>query len=107
MNSESLATSFIECFCRADLNGIDALLSPSFHLEGPLYVFDSKQAYIKSLEGNLEADPDAEIISVISNENHAAAFFRYKGNMIGQMFWCREGKLDRTLLVFDTHQVGA
>jgi hypothetical protein len=105
MDSKSLATSFIECFCKADLSGINALLSSDFQLKGPLYEFDSKQAYINSLEGNLEADANAEIISVISNDNEAAAFYRYKGNTIGQLFWCRGGEIYETLLVFDTDTV--
>lgn len=71
-------------------------------MKGPLFEFDSREAYIGSLENNLEADPNAEILSVVSNKNEAAAFYTYKGNTIGQMFWCDEGKIIETLLVFDT-----
>ena len=65
MDSKALAKSFVECFCKADIEGIYSLLSMQFNLKGPLFEFDSKQDYIDSLNGNLEADPDAEILSVI------------------------------------------
>ena len=105
MDSQSLATSFVECFCKADIPGISSLLSPDFRLKGSLFEFDSKQAYINSLEGNLEADANAEILSVLGNENEAAAFFIYKSNMIGQFFRYRGGEIYETLLVFDTNKV--
>jgi len=105
MDCKALATSFIECFCKADLNGINSLLASKFHLKGPLFEFDTKEAYIESLKGNLEADPNAEILSICSNENEVAAFFTYKGNIIGQLFRCRGGEIYETLLVFDTGKV--
>lgn len=104
MDSKSLAKSFIESFCKADLRGISSLLTLNFHLKGPLFEFDSKQAYISSLEGNLEADANSKILSVVGHENEAAAFFIYKGNTIAQLFLCREGKIYETLLVFDTEK---
>jgi len=105
MDSNSLAQSFIECFCNADLNGIDSLLSNDFSLKGPLFEFKSKQDYIASLDGNLEADPEAEILSIIGNKNEAAAFYKYKGKLIGQLFRCNEGKIYKTVLVFDTSTI--
>ena len=35
-------------------------------LKGPLFEFKSKQDYIASLNGNLESDPEAEILSIIA-----------------------------------------
>ena len=102
IDSKSLARSFVECFCKADLEGIDALLSMQFNLKGPLFEFDSKQDYIDSLSGNLEADPEAAILSVIGNTEEATAFYYYKGNLIAQLFRCSEGKIYQSVLVFDT-----
>ncbi len=105
MDSEILAKSFVECFCKADVEGIDSLLSIQFNLKGPLLEFDSKQEYIDSLNGNLEADPEAKIFSVIGNANEATAFYKYRGNLIGQLFRCKEGKIYETVLVFDTKNI--
>ena len=105
MDSNSLAKSFIECFCEADLNGIDSLLSKDFRLKGPLFEFESKQDYIASLNGDLKADPEAEILSIIGNGNEVAAFYKYKGKLIAQLFRCSEGKIDETVLVFDTNKI--
>ena len=105
MDSESLAKLFVKNFCKADLEGIDSLLSTQFKLKGPLFEFGSKQDYIDSLNGNLEADPNAEVISVIGAEEEATAFYKYKGNLIGQLFRCKDGKIHESVLVFDTKNI--
>ena len=102
VNSKTLAKSFVERFCKTDLEGIDSLLSTQFSLKGPLFEFESKQDYIDSLDGNLEPDPEAEILSVTGDDNEATAFYRYRGNLIAQLFRCHEGKIVETVLVFDT-----
>ena len=96
---------FVECFCKADLEGIDSILSMQFSLEGPLFRFDSKQEYMDSLNGNLVADPEAEILSVTGNADEAAVFYNYRGNLIGQLFRCNDGKIYETVLVFDTENI--
>jgi hypothetical protein len=105
MDSKSLARAFVECFCKADIEGLDSLLSIQFELKGPLFEFDSKQDYLDSLHGNLEADPEAEIFSVIGSADEATAFYTYRGNLIGQLFRCNEGKICETVLVFDTKKL--
>ena len=105
MDCKSLAKSFVECFCRADLEGIDSLLSTQFNLKGPLFVINSKQDYIASLKGHLKADTNDEILSVIGNAGEAAAFYRYRGNLIGQLFRCSEGYIYETVLVFDPKNI--
>ena len=105
MDSRSLAKLFVEYYCKAELEGINSLLSTQFNLIGPLFEFKSKQEYIDSLNGNLEADPEAEVLSVIGYDNEATAFYKYRGNLIGQLFWCDEGKIIETVLVFDTKNI--
>ena len=105
MDSKSLAKSFVECFCKADIEGIDSLLAKEFNLKGPLFEFYSKQDYINSLKGNLEADLEAEILSVIGDANEAAVFYKYKGELISQLFRCNEGGIYETVLVFDAKNI--
>ena len=105
MDSKYLAKSFVESFCNADLDGIDSLLSIQFNLKGPFFKFDSKQEYLDSLKGNLEADPEAEILSIIGDADEATAFYKYRSNLVGQLFRCNEGKICETVLVFDTKNI--
>lgn len=107
MDSQALARAYIECFCRADIEGLASLLSEDFNLSGPLNVFSTRSAYLASLQGNLEADPEAEIISVVSNGQEAAACYVYKGNTIGQFFKCRNHEIHACRLVFDTARLEA
>lgn len=102
MECKGIAKLFVEYFCKADLEGISTLLSSDFRLKGPLFEFDSKDAYIESLIGNLDEDENAKILSVLGEGSEAAVFYTYRENLIGQLFWCREGKITETLLVFDT-----
>lgn len=106
MDSKSLATAFIDAFCQAELPVLESLLATDFRLRGPLYSFNSREAYLNALDGNLDADPQAEILSVVAERNEAAAFFRYQGNIIGQLFHCAGGKIQETLLVFDRRPPG-
>lgn len=106
MDSKALARSFIQCFCNADLAGLEALLPPRFRLSGPLFEFDSRAAWLDSLKGNLVADPGAEILAMAGGDDEIAAFFTYHGNTIAQLFRCDGGKIVETILVFDTARVG-
>ncbi len=105
MDSNKLARQFIDYFCKADIDSIESLLADRFILKGPLFEFSSRQEYIDSLVDNLEADPKAVTLSVVSDGNEAAAFFIYNGNTIGQLFRCEAGKIVETILVFDTQRV--
>lgn len=105
MDSKSLAKSFVKNFCSANVEGIGSLLSGQFKLKGPLFSFNSKQEYLDSLNGNLEPDPDAEILSIVGSDNEAAVFYTYKGNTIGQLFRCDEGTIYETILVFDARNI--
>ena len=99
--SAELATSFVTSFCAARLDDLSSILAEDFRLSGPLFEFDSRSAYIESLAGDLELDPDAEVLSVIGAGSEAAAFYRYRGRLIGQLFKCAEERIYATVLVFD------
>lgn len=105
MNCKFLAEKFVLSFCNGDISGIESVLASKFNFIGPLFQFDSKDSYIDSLRGNLDSDPDAKILSIISEENEASIFYIYLGNTIGQLFKSRDGKIYETILVFDTNKV--
>jgi hypothetical protein len=102
MISIDLAKAFVTSFCNGSLDGISSVLAEDFNLNGPLFRFSSKDSYIESLKGNLEADPGSEIISITGTENEATVFYSYRGQLIAQLFRCSDGKINETVLVFDT-----
>ncbi|MDH5546125.1 MAG: nuclear transport factor 2 family protein [Gammaproteobacteria bacterium] len=105
LDARTLTKSFIESFCNADLAGLETLLSENFHLKGPLFEFDTRTAYLESLEGNLEADPEASILSIVAEDNEVTVFYTYKENLISQHFRCNQGKIVDTILVFNTQNI--
>lgn len=105
MNSQKIAEKFVRSFCNADLESLKSVLSHNFQLHGPLFEFTSAAGYLASLSGNLAADPDSVILASFGNGENAAVFYIYRGNTIGQLFVCREGRVNKTTLVFDTKSV--
>lgn len=105
MDAKKLAKSFVTSYCEGNIAGLGAVLASDFRLSGPLFRFESKSEYLDSLIGNLQADTNAEIISILGNDVEASVFFRYHNTIIGQLFKCRNGKIFETLLVFDPRGV--
>ncbi len=70
-----------------------------------MFEFSSPAEYLASLSGNLERDPNAEILASFGNGDEAAVFYSYQGNTVGQLFHCRAGQICETTLVFDTKKV--
>ena len=82
-----------------------SVLAEGFRHVGPLYEFNSPSEYLASLTGNLEPDPDAEVLASLGDNDRAAVFYTYHGNTIGQLFRCAKGLVHETILVFDTNKV--
>jgi len=106
MDAKKLAKSFVTNFCEGSIAGVGAVLASDFRLSGPLFSFESKSEYLESLSGNLQADTNAEIISILGTDTETSVFFRYHNTIIGQLFKCRNGKIFETLLVFDPRGIG-
>ena len=105
MDAKKLARLFVTSFCEGSIVGIGAVLASDFRLSGPLFRFGSKSEYLDSLSGNLQADADSEIISILGTDTEASVFYRYHNTVIGQFFRCRNGEIFETLLVFDPSKV--
>ena len=101
MNSKNLAEHFVTSFCQGSIVELESALADDFHLRGPLFEFHSRAEYIDSLRDNLEPDSEAAVLSVLADGEEAAAFYSYKGNIIGQLFRCAEGRIKSTIIVFD------
>lgn len=106
MDAKKLAKSFVTSFCGGSIAGIGAVLASDFRLSGPLFQFDSKSDYLDALSENLQADANAEIISILGTDTEASVFYRYHNTLIGQLFKCRNGKISETILVFDPREAG-
>ncbi len=105
MNSKDLAQYFVTNFCKGSVVELESVLADDFHLRGPLFEFCSRAEYIDSLRDNLEPDSEAAVLSVLADGEESAAFYSYKGNIIGQLFNCAEGKIRSTIIVFDASSV--
>ena len=106
MSNLDLALRFVRSFCSGDVPGIEGVLGDDFTLSGPLFKFDSKSAYIRSLEEESLEPARMELIEMFEGENCVALFYRYikpsGSNVIAQVFWFRNERISRTLLVFDS-----
>ena len=105
MNSQEIAEKFVRFFCKGDLEGLGSVIAENFRLQGPLMQTESRTEYLGALSDNLVPDPQAKILASFGNANCAAVFYTYRGNTMGQLFSCSDGRVDETTLVFDTKNV--
>lgn len=80
---------------------------PDFRLIGPLYQFESRDEYIKSLQHDPPEPSSYEILEIAESEDGVSVFYVYEKPsgklMIAQFFKLKEGKIWEVLLVFDTN----
>lgn len=107
MTPLDLAQQYMDIvFSGGDLGRLSTILSDDCRFSGPLYQFDSAQAYIDSLKAHPPEDFEYKIIQAF--ERDAAACIVYQFSKPGittpmaQLFGTRNGKINNILLVFDT-----
>ena len=104
------ALQFVSSFCSGDVDGLAVLMADDFHLKGPLFEFDSKQAYLDSLaDGGLER-AGHRVISATETDGNVSIYYEYlkaDGALtIAQLFTFRDGLIADSLVVFDTAAMG-
>ncbi len=107
MKPLKLAHKFMEIFFSGEnMWRLRPLLADDFSFSGPLYQFDSPDAYIKSLETDPPKGFKYEIIRSYDDESSACLLYQFTKpgvcTRMAQMFEVREGKINRIILVFDT-----
>ena len=106
MSNRAIALDYLDAFCSGDLTAVAATLADAFSLAGPLGTFDSKRSYIDALRRNPPQAGRLDVIEALEYGDKVAVFYRYLkpggGRLIAQLFWLQDGKISKTLLVFDS-----
>lgn len=112
MTPAQLAQAYVRCFCEAELEALETLLSEDFSIAGPLYTFNDRSSFMARLR-TLKAPPASWQIrhciaedSTAGNEANASVFFDYRLGKIELLMAMnlsiRNGQIHEALLVFDT-----
>ena len=105
MNKKDAAIEFIRCFCAADLQGMEDLLAPELKFTGPLFTFDSRQAYLESLQNDPPEQASYRLLSVTDNDDEVAIFYEYDKALdsmtLAQLFRFQGEQISEILLLFD------
>jgi hypothetical protein len=102
-----LALQFMEIFFSGEqMDRLRPLLADDFSFSGPLYQFDSTDAYINSLETDPPKGFEYEMIRSFEDESSACIIYQFTkpgvSTPMAQIFEVRKGKISKILLVFDT-----
>jgi hypothetical protein len=84
MTPAQLAEAYVRCFCEAELETLETLLSEDFNITGPLYTFNDRSSFLARLRA-LNAPPaNWQIRHCIAEDNtagkegKASVFFDYR-----------------------------
>ncbi|MDH5178952.1 MAG: nuclear transport factor 2 family protein [Gammaproteobacteria bacterium] len=107
MNSLQLAHAWLDCFYgKRPLMEMADLLADGLVFEGPLYQFDSKQAYLDSLRADPPVGLDYRILDEFVREDVVCIIYQFiKPGMtttMAQTFSVVDDKITAIRLVFDS-----
>ena len=89
-----------------DVGRLRALLSDELEFRGPLYRFQSADAYVDSLLADPPVGMTYRVVESFSTERSACLVYEFEKAGVRtpmvQLFKCSAGKIDAILLVFDT-----
>ena len=109
MRNRTIVNEYLDHFCDANIDGVASTLAERFRLRGPLFEFDSREAYIQSLRENPLERASYRILATSQDDDTVSVFYEYTkasgSNVIAQFFRTRENKIVETLLVFDRRAV--
>jgi len=110
MSHQELAIEFIKKFCAGDIEGLALLLSENLQFKGPLFQFNSREAYLLSLKQDPAQPADYRVISITESPDHISIFYDYEKNegsiTIAQLFRFKDQKICEILIVFDGREFG-
>ncbi|MFQ5545623.1 MAG: nuclear transport factor 2 family protein [Acidiferrobacterales bacterium] len=107
MRPLALAQKYMDCvFSDANIEALNDLLADEFTFKGPLYEFDSVDAYIQSLQSDPPQGFEYEMIQSFETESCACLVYQFSKPGVSvpmaQIFEISNGKISRILLIFDT-----
>lgn len=96
---------YLDHFCRGNIDGVESTLADEFRLRGPLFEFDSRDAYIQSLRDSPLEKASYRVLEISQGDDTVSVFYEYRkpsgSNVVAQFFRIRRNKIVDTLLVFD------
>ena len=107
MTPRDLALRYMEIFFSGrDFKRLYETLADDMQFSGPLYQFDSAQAYIESLHSNPPVGCTYELLHIFEKGSWVNLIYEFsKPNVrtkMSQLFEIRNQKISQILLIFDT-----
>lgn len=106
MTKQQIVRKYLSCFCNGDIKGIEPLLATNLVFRGPLYSFDSREAYLAGLRNDPPEKCGYDILSITGNKDSVAVFYDYQKPdrviRIAQLFRIQNQKISETIVIFDT-----
>ena len=107
-SNRDIACSFLDAFCRGDIEGIEALLAGTCRVQGPLSTWDNRDLYIAALRKDPPAKCRHRVLSVTESEDEVSVYYELKRPgetvTIAQLFRLRDQLIVGMLLVFAVEQ---
>jgi len=112
MSCLALSLQFLEIlFSGTDLHRLRPLLAADFKFSGPMYSFDSADAYVSALEADPPLGFGYDILGTFEKDNTAGVFYQFTKQGLAwtppfttpmaQYFDCKDERIVSTLLIFD------
>ena len=105
MRNLAVVHQYLDHFCDGNVDGVESTLAEGFRLRGPLFEFNSREAYIQSLRDGPLEKASYRILETSQGDDTVSVFYEYKKSsstmVVAQFFRISENKIVETLLVFD------
>lgn len=109
MEAREISVAFAEAFCSGDLERLASFLTADFQLRGPLFTFDSREAYLQSLREDPPERGGCRVLHATGNGEDAAVLYEYRKAsstvLVAQFSRLSGGLITEVRLVFDTADV--
>lgn len=106
MKPRALAEAYIDAFCAGDIKRLATLLAPDLRFAGPLRQFDSRAAYLESLQDDPPVTCAYRVMSAVEDDDAVAVFWEYRKPgaplVIAQLFKTRDSAIHDIVIVFDS-----
>lgn len=111
MSPIELALKYMEIFYSGKVDELSGLLADDLTFIGPLYEFNTAEAYIQSLKSSPPEGMEYKLIRLYESGVSACLVYQFTKPGISvpmaQMFEVKGGKISRIILIFDTGPFGS
>jgi len=107
MENRDIALDYIQCFCSADMQGLEKLLASDLKFVGPFHTYSSSAQYLADLRNDPPEHSSYNILSITESPESVAVFYEYikptQTMLIAQLFKFENQKIKEIMLVFDSN----